>query len=191
MFIDMINGTFQSGGMNTIFIEKEIGEYMHYLKEVHEGSLQVVKAVTQIGLQPNTSVWVFNEEIMINDDGKLITSQDLVWVKEALYNEISKIPITALIPSINTPLSIDPLVQLMVPLKKCLKHNYIPGLLALGSTLLSFHYASMHMIIGNYKVPITILYGPPETGKSFLLEIILALWGMNAGSIFGSASDSF
>ena len=157
MFIDMVNATFTSGGMNTTFIEKEIGEYIHHLKEVHGGNLQVVKAVTQIGLQPNTSVWVFNEEVMINEDGKLVTSQDLVWVKEALYNEISKIPITALVPSIHIPLSTDPLVRLMGPLKKCLKHNYIPGLLALGSALLSFHYASMHTIVGKCKVPITII----------------------------------
>ena len=62
--------TFQSGGMSSLFSDKELTKFVHYLKG--NASLPVKKAALIVGCQLGSSTRVSNASIQIDGNGVVI-----------------------------------------------------------------------------------------------------------------------
>ena len=56
-------------------------------------------------------------------------------------------------------------------MKECFLHNFIPALLIVASIVIAMHYCTLG------SCPVTIAYGPCQTGKSTAILIALSLIG--------------
>ena len=81
-----------------------------------------------------------------------------------LGDDWSKLHMNDLCPEIMLPVDDAPLKQITHLLDVCMKHNFVPALIALGATVMAFHYSSVVEMYGGCPIP--ILHGPSETGKT-------------------------
>lgn len=84
-------------------------------------------------------------------------------------------------------LGLDAAVNYLVSLKKCLNHNFLPGLLVVSGALMSFHYLTVVELYGGYAV--TVAMGEPGTGKSTSIMAALALFGCAHNGIFSKGTN--
>ena len=137
-FLKEIRKTFNYGGLNCSFTERELSDFHNFLEKdfPYDEPGRVKKGVACVGRQgssSSSSVWVLNEEIQIDENGELFSlqSSDYVWLPiggpciELLYaranNQVD------LRSTIETPLSVDPLRELVQGMRKTFKHNFIPS----------------------------------------------------------------
>ncbi len=71
-FLQDLNCSFGSGGVNAWFQSKELPKFLHQLNTVQP--LQVKKAARVVGRQPNSDVWVLSPELQINGHGETISA---------------------------------------------------------------------------------------------------------------------
>ena len=93
-----------------------------------------------------------------------------------------------IMPKIKLPLSSKP-VQLVVRLLQCCKHNALSALLTVSGVLMAFHYITIVSLWGG--CPISVAFGPSETGKSTAIKLGLAMVGMDESAKYVSGSTSF
>ena len=74
-------------------------------------------------------------------------------------------------------------------LETCTEHNFMSCLLALGCFVQSFHYTSIVRLFGG--CPITVLRGPPETGKSKTILCALSLIGSTVSSYYVKGTNAY
>ena len=67
-FLQDINCSFGSGGLNAWFQSKELPEFLH---QIH--NLPVKKAARFVCRQPTSVIWVLSPELQISGDGKVIS----------------------------------------------------------------------------------------------------------------------
>lgn len=89
----------------------------------------------------------------------------------------SDINCASLSPHIHFPLSTTYVKPLLLSIKKCFKHNFIPAVMSLASSVMCLHYES---ILDFYEgCPVPYLYGSSQTGKTQACKAALALVGMH------------
>lgn len=104
----------------------------------------------------------------------------------------SKIISTDLCPKISQPVVSEPsekLSNLIYLLEKCLKHNFIASLITIGAAIQTFHYETIIELYGG--CPISVLMGPPETGKTKSILSALSLFGATESSYFVKGTNAF
>lgn len=133
-----------------------------------------------IGLQDDGRLWVLCSNLHLDENGQKISKEEsnYVWLPHiALQNASSNdINSACLSPCINGALSTNHLKPLLLCMKQCFKHNFIPSVMCLGGILMALHYQT---VLENYEgCSIPFLYGPSQTGKTNSSKIALALLGM-------------
>ena len=89
---------------------------------------------------------------------------------------------------------LDNAVEFLTSLKKCLNHNFLPGLLVVSGALMSFHYCTVIQLYGGCAV--TVATSESRTGKSTSIKAALALFGcahngiLSKGTIAGMLERS-
>ena len=89
------------------------------------------QAVTSIGRQPNSEVYVFSPTIQVSDDGERFSQRELpyIWVDE-IINYISVLPKSPPLPSL--PTCREPLKVLLEGLHTLTQRNFISSVFVLG-----------------------------------------------------------
>ena len=163
--------------------DSEVTDFYHFLKnkfEFDDINKRKIGSST-IGRQADKDTWILSSTLYINGDGVIVSkdSSKYVWLSHiALQNagNTSDINCASLSPRVSLPLSTDNLSPLLLQLKKCFKHNFVPSVMALASSVMSLHYET---ILDNYEgCPVPYLYGVSQTGKTQACKTALALVGM-------------
>ncbi len=102
-----------------------------------------------------------------------------MWLNKDLINKQDKILCEDISPRIVFPLSTEPLDKLIGKVEALLNHNFIPSLLVIAGTTLSFHYVME--VYGGF--PITVAVGDSETGKSTAIRAGLSLTAFLIGMV--------
>ena len=99
------------------------------------------KAILKPGQQEN-GLYFLSKDACVDNKGCLvdIPRSEYVWISKELVSENDKILVSDIIPKIILPLSTDSLGELVSQLEGCLKHYFIPSLLVVAGTIMSFHY---------------------------------------------------
>lgn len=194
-FLQDLNCSFGSGGVNAWFQSKELPEFLYQLNASQ--SLPVKRAACIVGRQPDSDIWVLSPELQIDGRGQAMSPDDApyFWLPPEIA-ELSKvkahIPSRDLCPVIKTPLPVDPrpqLRQLLMRLRTCLKHNFNSALLVLGAAIHTFHY---ERVIEQFRgCPICVCIGPPETGKTTAILAALSICGSTESSYYVKGTNAF
>ena len=168
----------------------QLGAYLmkkleSYCKE--NGDLPKKFTVIRTGLQPvgkgsECGVWVFNQDIHINEHGRLINPVDSPYYwSEQLNYLAAKNPATTKKKS--------SLKKLVHSLKECYIDNTPAVLLTLGAQVLCLHYQELHSK-GNFSVPAAVLIGKVNAGKSTACRAALSMLGIHQSNFITSITDS-
>ena len=97
-----------------------------------------------------------------------------VWLKREAIKESDKIFLADITVKFET-VDLDVAVEQFISLRKCLNHNFLPGLLVVSGALISFHYLTVIESYGGCAV--TVAMGKSGTGKSTSIWAALAMFG--------------
>ena len=174
--------------MACAFNEKELSEFMPYIRDTGPIPLPQLKAARHVGRQ-DKPVWVMNSDVQINSSGELVSQEEsgYVWLNE-LHMPDAKVSTANAVPKIKTPLTSQPLDKI-IRLLQCLRHNALSSLLTIAGTVMAFHYEQVCSIWSG--CPVVVAFGPPETGKSTAISIGLSLLGIDESSKYVSGSIAF
>lgn len=114
-----------------------------------------------------------------------ITSSDFTKFK-------SRVLATDLCPNIKTPFPSNHgayLEEMVDLLEVCEKHNFLATVLTIGAAIQTFHYETIVELYGG--CPISVLMGPPETGKTKAILASLALFGSTESAYFVKGTNAF
>ena len=101
-----------------------------------------------IGLQEDKQTWILSSTVYLNSVGALLQKSEskYVWLSHiAMQNagNSSDINCASLSPHIHFPLSTTYVKPLLLSIKKCFKHNFIPAVMSLASSVMCLHYESI------------------------------------------------
>lgn len=181
-FIEQINRS-SGGGLTLSLRDSEVTDFYHFLKNKFEFEDENKRKYgsSTIGLQEDKDTWILSSAVYMNGDGLIMQKDEskYVWLSHiALQNagNTSDINCASLSPAVHLPLSTACLKPLLIVMKNCFKHNFIPAVMAVSSSLMSLHYDT---ILEFYEgCPIPYLYGVSQTGKTQACKTALALVGM-------------
>ena len=158
------------------------------LQEINEDN----PTVKEINLDPNSEVWVLNRSTHIAVDGSLIPPRKspFVWMGSLIKNKKGSENIAS--PSLAStvaPHSLSPTA--LRGLIKALEHSYLQtfasSLLVIGVHVLHLHYEMLlHEMSG---VPVGVLYGDVQTGKTTAMQSALSLLGTHESHYRKRCSD--
>lgn len=187
-FIDQVNYSFGGGGMTCGFeSNNHVAYFIQFLKR--NTNLVTKDAVTISGRQLS-GTYALNSKCFIDENGKKIEDETLishVWLnREAIFDsdKIIMDDVTAKVDRVGT----DTAVDFFISLKKCLNHNFLPGLLVVSGGLMSFHYLTVIELYGGCAI--TVATGDPGTGKSTSISAALAMFGCAHNSVFSKGTNA-
>ena len=139
------------------------------------------EVATVMGLQPESDIWVLNDNVHINEDGQLIPRHSSPYIWLAGYTlEGGGIPTRDMESSASARdlegSSSDSLANLTIALEEVHQHNLAPTLYLLGAQILCCQYESIFSKAG--QVPATIAFGSISLGKSTGAEAAQSLLGL-------------
>lgn len=173
------------------FTDKEIAEYVRYKKTIfHEHHPHSIKkAVSIIGKQAESNVYVLGPNAIFDASGKLLEEDecDVVWVSD-LVSGVGVASRELLCDIVNPP-STKAIQQLFKLLPKLFKHNTIPAVLVMGAACMAFHYGLVIATKKSCGVPLA--FGPSGTGKTMSLRCGLALFGAHNQHMFQQGTLQF
>ena len=180
--MDMLNSSFGTGGM-TCDLDQNILPYFIQNMKRQAGELPTKKAVIRLG-KLEDGIYFLNKDVCVDADGNLVdgVQEKYVWFKKELVCEGDKIFVADIVPYITLPLSSAVLVDLMNQVQRCLKHNFIPALLVIAGSAMSFHY---RQIVSTFLgCSMIVASGPPAYGKSTDIKAGLSLFGCSSNNVF-------
>jgi hypothetical protein len=181
--MDLVNYSFGNGGMTCGLDQNVLPAFVQYLKRQYVGKLPTKVAIIRPGTKKK-GLYFLNETITIDEFGTLVDSaqEDHIWLKKDLIYECDKMIVSDIMPTIQTPLTSSVLKTLLIKFKKCLKHNFIPGLLVVAGAAMSFHY---QLIVSLYSgCSMIVASGPSATGKTTAMRVGLSLFGCCNNNVF-------
>ena len=134
-FLRDIRSTFGAGGFVCSLSEKELSEFHQHMERgfPFDDPARVKQGLECAGRQPNSSVWVLNKHLHIDEDGNQMHQSQFAWQPiggpciELAGKNAQTINLES---SIELPLqSAVPLHNLLKSVQSVLKHNFIPGML--------------------------------------------------------------
>ena len=175
-FLAQINNSFGSGGMSLALNEAQFAMFIQFLKQESADSLTIRKAVTRIGQQHGTELWVLGEGVHIDAQGTLVPTEEQVymWLNWSVEQGLSNVSMKEVIPTIILPLSTTILHRAVELLHAIMKHNFIPAILMVAGGVMALHYST---IIQSNGCPTIIANGPSQTGKSTAMNVALSVMG--------------
>lgn len=148
--------------------------------------------VEEINLDPSSEVWVFNHSTHIAVDGRLIhpRKSPFVWMgswiknKKGSENIASPSLASAVVPHSLSPTALEVLIR---ALEQSYLQNFASSLLVIGVHVLHLHYEMLlHEMSG---VPVGVLYGDVQTGKTTAMQSALSLLGTQESHYRKRCSD--
>ena len=134
--------------------------------------------VQEINLAPATRVWVLNAKVQISEDGQVMdpTTTPFMWLGDLLKTTGAFAPYRYA--SIAKPVTPNAGVvrSLILAMQTSYVNNFPPALLTLGAQLLNLHYECMVLQVPD-GIPVAVLYGDVECGKSRAMRAALSLMG--------------
>ena len=166
------------------FSDKEMVEYIKHKKTTFHNTNPngIKKAVSVIGKQPHSNIYVLGPGAIFDDSGNHLDSDecDVVWVSDIVSGD--GVAPYSLVCDIITPPSTAALSELFEVLPNVFKHNTIQAVLMLGAACMSFHYSTILSI--KKCCPVPLAFGPSGTGKTLALRCALALFGAHNQHVF-------
>lgn len=170
----------------------QLGAYLmkkleSYCKD--NGDLPKKFTIVRTGLQPIVSkgyedscVWVFNQDVHINEHGRSINPVDSPYYWSKQFNYLAA-------QNLATAKKKSSLKRLVHLLKECYIENTPAVLLTLGAQVLCLHYEELNRK-GNFSVPATVLIGKVNAGKSTACRATLSMLGIHESNFISSITDS-
>lgn len=152
-------------------------------------------AVSCIGRQPNSTVYVLNNNVQIDDEGRLIPKerQTYVWIGDKLSNKRGKLPDGIANPhyslDILQPLSVQPLIECIYILKQVCGNNFMPAYMTICGCVMNMHYEAIMNKIGS--CPVVVMVGEPESGKTTIINIARSMIGTARHSKISDFNEAF
>ena len=166
------------------FSELELAKYIKHKKTQfhHLNPNGIKKAVSVIGKQPNSDLYVLGPKAIYNADGQQVQEDECnrVWVSDFVSG--SGVASVDLICEECIPPTTDSLCQLLDIMPQVFKHNTIPAVLMLGAACMAFHYTQIQAT--KKCCGVAIAFGPSGTGKTLSLRSALALFGAHNMHLF-------
>jgi hypothetical protein len=174
-FIDQLNYSFGDGGMSCGFeSNNHVAYFVQSLKR--NTMLKSTVAVTYCGLQPS-GIYAMNANCFINAEGQVVSDCGLAWINREMFLESDRVVSDDIVSTVTLPLSTAPALEFYVSLKRCLNHNFLPGLLVVAGAVMSFHYRA---VIKKYQgCSVTVASGASGTGKTTSIKAALSLFGIS------------
>ena len=148
--------------------------------------------VKEIDLNPEVKVWVFNRSTHITESGTPVPPKNspFIWMGSMLKlkkgsENIAWEGLASTVSQYN--LTHTALVELLEALRGSYLSNFPSALLVLGVHTLHLHYEMLLQVAGG--VPIGVLYGDVQTGKTTAMEAALSLLGTQASHYRKRCSD--
>ena len=132
-------------------------------------------------------MWILSSDLYFNEDGEIIPKDEskYVWLSHVMLQNAGSncdINLASLTPHVHMPQSTAQLKPLLVSVKKRFKHSCVPGIMTIGSGIMSLHYEA---ILEHFEgCPVPFLYGPSQTGKTQLSKILLYMLGMQKKAFY-------
>ena len=103
-FIAQLNNSFGSGGMS--LNDNQFSLFLQFLKKEVGRNLPIRKAVTVIGKQGNSSVWVLGRDLQLDAEGEVIPNpeQTYMWLDETINEALTMFGLEEVLPVISLPL---------------------------------------------------------------------------------------
>lgn len=148
--------------------------------------------VKEINLNPNSEIWVLNRSTHIAVDGSLIhpKSSPFIWMGHLIKSKKGSENVAAhALASTVTPHSLSPtaLKSLIKALEGSYLQNFASALLVIGVHVLHLHYELLLRDVGT--VPVGVLYGDVQTGKTTAMQSVLSLCGTEGSHYRKRCSD--
>ena len=187
-FIQALNESLESGALMCQLYNAELSKYIMNLtnafcrKQIELGvpKVKYVKQAAEcLGKQPDSCVWVMNDKVHFNEEGKPIQLSDskYIWLGSMLSNRtlsnVAPASDAALIPLRLKPE--DAFEKTLLSLKQAVHNNYVPAFMLIASAGMAVHYQLIMEKYGMCPMPVAI--GLKNTGKSTAAKAALALLG--------------
>lgn len=167
-----LNSSYRDACLNCTLSDKELGEYLQQKKRVME--LPKKYAVQRVGLQED-GTWVFSSSVHLSSCGQIIEAShsSYIWIGRVysgagVASRVDECTITL-------PLTSNPLQELLQRMKSLLKHNFMPAVMVMASTVMSLHYQQFQKSL--HFCPVALAFGDAATGKTTALQCSMALLG--------------
>lgn len=139
-------------------------------------NLKSTVAVTYSGLQPS-GAYAMNDNCFIDAEGELIADCGLAWINREMFVDSGsgKAVSDDITSAVIFPLSTAPAFNFFISLKRCLNHNFVPGLIVVAGAVMS------RTVIKKYQgCSVTVASGGSGTGKTTSIKAALSLFGINS-----------
>ena len=127
--------------------------FIQFLKR--NTNLETKDAVTISGRQPS-GIYALNSDCFIDDNGDKIDDEALnphIWLKREAIIDSDKIVMADVTAKVDR-VSCESAVDFFLSLRKCLNHNFLPGLLVVSGGLMSFHYLTVIELYGGCAITV-------------------------------------
>lgn len=118
--------------MSLAFNDTQFSLFLQFLKKEAGRNLPIRKAVTFIGKQMNSSVWVLGKELQIDGEGQVVPEDECayMWLDDTINETLSTISLEEVLPHIVIPLDTSVLHRCISEMdvlstKCCYYFNYI------------------------------------------------------------------
>ncbi len=138
-FLKEIKLTFGAGGFVCSLTDKELSEFQHFLESTFPftEAKRVKQGVAFAGKVVDDNVWVLNQHLQIDEDGKQIPEEETKYAWQPIGGpsiEVAGKGNTMTVIDLQSPIllplqSSDPLQRLLRRMQPVFKHNFIPGVL--------------------------------------------------------------
>ena len=183
-FMQLLNHSYGEGGLTCGFNDYQLSEFIQQ-KRRKAGKLPKGKAVVKVGPQDDGS-WVLGPNIYISSAGEEISPDDsnFFWVGH-MYNGPGIAPQNTAC-SIQYPLMLEPLCNLIEYLMNTMGHNFFPTLMVMGSCAMALHYKT---ILSKFLFcPVPLAFGNSGAGKTTALRCGLAITGCHPERFYSKAT---
>ena len=180
----------------TGYLMKKLEEF--YARTLTEEGAQATKHAvdaTGLQLQPARKLWVLNQHVQIDEDGKLVDPDEspMVWLGQYFRENVRGTYSRPYVISENLASTAKPeldsvvISNLLYALQACYAHNFPACLLILGAEILCLHYEAIMNIAE--QVPAAMVYGNVCHGKSRACRAALSLLGVHYANYISKISD--
>ena len=187
--------------------EYNSGKFREFLEQSSEVEWPIKIAVKAVGLQvidkdsptvkelnldSSYEIWVLNRSTHITVDGSLIHPKrsPFIWMGHFIRSKKGSENVASnSLASVAAPHSLSPtaLKSLITTLEGSYLQNFASALLVIGVHVLHFHYEFLLREVGG--VPVGVLYGDVQTGKTTAMQSALSLCGTQESHYRKRCSD--
>ena len=152
------------------------------------------ESVLEMELNASARIWVLNAQVQITEDGEFLIPEasPFVWLGDMRRSKsgtenVACSKFTSIVPPLKPIDSRQALRNLIQAMQASYLNNFPSALLALGAQVLNLHYEMVLSVAGG--VPVALLYGDVQCGKSRSMEAALSLLGTQRSHFLKRSPD--